>query len=48
MSKSKFLEGAILGLLAGVVGAVWLLQDEEDVDEENHDEQETTTQATKK
>ena len=32
MSKSKFLEGAILGLLAGVVGAVWLLQDEEDVD----------------
>ena len=48
MSKSKFLEGAILGLLAGVVGAVWLLQDEEDADEENHNEQETTTQSTKK
>jgi hypothetical protein len=30
MSKSKFLEGAIIGFLAGFVGAVWLLNDEDD------------------
>ena len=48
MSKSKFLEGAVIGVLAGIVGTIWLLQDEEAYSEEDLDDSNSTDKQTPK
>ena len=48
MSKSKFFEGAIIGVLAGVVGTIWLLQDDDEVSEDVSEDVTSAKETSKK